>query len=299
MPQVSYYCRCALAALVCCAPIGCRSINKKAPTQEAVATGRQLARQGISALETGRSEEAEALLRQAVEAVPSDPEAHRYLAEALWQRGAAAEAIRHIESAQLLAPTDPAVVVRAGEMRLATGDHARAMQCANRAIGLDPQLPDAWALRGRGWWLKKNPDQALADLQRALQFSPSAPDLLIDLANLYYQQGQPQRCLTTLHRLLDTHAAGEEPLEAVILEGKAYLTMGLPIPARERFALVKSRSTPGPDLYCLIAQAEFAAGRPQAAIAAAQEAVTLDASHVPSRELLAKLTAAAPATTLK
>ena len=299
MPGLSFCRRLTLIYFVCTCLPGCRSIEKKAPTQEAVATGRQLARQGISALDAGRCQEGETLLQQAVAAVPSDPEAHRYLAEALWQRGAASEAIQHIESAQVLSPSDPAVIVRAGEMLLATGDHARALQAGNRAIELDPKLSDAWALRGRVWWLKKQPDSALADLQRALKFSPSAPDLLIDVANIYYQQGQPQRCLTTVHRLLDIHAAGEEPLEAIVLEGKAYLAMGLPIPAGERFALVKSRSAPSPDLCCLIAQAECAAGRPEAAIVAAQEAVTLDASHRPSRELLAKLTSGAPAATIR
>jgi predicted Zn-dependent protease len=299
MPGFAFCCRLTLVYCVCSCLPGCRSIEKRAPTQEAVATGRQLARQGISELDAGRCQEGEALLRQAVAAVPSDPEAHRYLAEALWQQGNVSEALQHIESAQALSPSDPEVIVRTGEMRLATGDPARAMECASRAIELDSKRPDAWALRGRGWWLKKEPDLALADLQRALQFSPSAPDLLIDVANLYYQQGQPQRCLTTVHRLLDIHPAGEEPLEAIVLEGKAYLTMGLPIPASERFALVKSRSLPSPDLYCLIAQAESAAGRSQAAIAAAQEAVTLDASHRPSRELLAKLTSGAPAATIR
>ena len=294
-----FHSRCAVLAVACLGIVGCRSTGQRAPTQEAVASGRQLARQGISALETGRWAEGEVLLRQAVTAVPSDPEAHRYLAEAVWQRGASSEAIGHIESARSLAPLDAGLAVRAGEMLLAIGDHERAMERANRAIALDSKLPEAWALRGRGWWLKKQPDQALADLQRALQFSPSAPDLLIDLANLYYQQGQPQRCLTTVHRLLDAHPPGDEPLEAVVLEGKAYLTMGLAIPASERFALVKSRGSPSADLCCLIAQAEYAAGRPEAAIAAVQEAVALDANHAPSRELLGKLTAVSSGTTLR
>lgn len=289
----------SVAACACFGSLGCRTLDRHAPKPEAVAAGRQLAQQGISALDAGNWKEGEVLLRQAVSAVPSDPEAHRYLAEALWQQGETSEAIQHSESAKALAPSDPAMIVRAGEMRLATGDHTRAMENANRAIELDPKLPEAWALRGRCWWLQKQPDRALADLQRALQFSPSAPDLLIDLANLYYQKGEPQRCLTTVHRLLDIHPVGEEPLEAVVLEGKAYLAMGLPVPASERFSLVKGRTAPSPDLCCLIAQAELAAGRPDAAMAAAQEAVSLDASHLPSRELLAKLTAGSPPTTFR
>jgi tetratricopeptide (TPR) repeat protein len=294
MPLARRFYYWAVTASACFALLGCRSLDRHAPKPEAVAAGRQLAQQGISALDTGRWKEGEALLRQAVSAVPSDADAHRYLAEALWQQGSTGEAIQHIESAKALSPSDPAIIVRTGEMRLATGDHARAMENANRAIELDPTLPEAWALRGRGWWLQKQPDRALADLQRALQFSPSAPDLLIDLANLYYQKGEPQRSLTTVHRLLDIHPAGEEPLEAVILEGKAYLAMGLPIPAGERFSLVKSRSAPSADLCCLIARAELAAGHPEAAVAAVQEAVSLDASHLPSRELLAKLTTGSP-----
>lgn len=282
--------RCAAIAACCFWVAGCRSLGKQSPSQEALATGRQLSQQGIAALETGRIQEGEKLLRQATEAVPSDPESHRYLAEALWQQGSSPAAIRHVEMAHALAPTDPAIAVRAGEMLLAVGNKPRAMERAEKAISIDPKLPEAWALRGRISWQMRELDNALADLQRALQFSPSSPDLLIDVANLYYQRGEPQRCLTTVHRLMDTHPLGEEPIEAIVLEGKAYLTMGLPIPASERFALAKSRAAPDPDLCCLLAQAEFAAGRSEAALVAVREAVSLDAAHVQSRELLARLT---------
>ena len=288
-----------LAVTLCLMAVGCRSMGKQQPTQAAIADGRQFSRQGLAALETGQYLEAETLLQQAVDAVPSDPDSRRYLAEAFWQRGATTKAIRQIESAHALSPTDPAIAVRAGQMMLAVGDSDRALVRAERAIRIDPQLPEAWALRGRAYWQKKDADQALADLQRALQYSPAAPDLLIDLANLYYQRGQSQRCLTTLHRLLDAHPTGEEPLEAVVLEGKAYLAMGLPIQASEKFTQVKSRSESSPDLCCLLAQAELAAGRSDAALAAAREAVALDGGHMASREILAKLAAESSGTILR
>lgn len=274
-------------------------MGSRQPTQAAIADGRQFSREGMAALETGRYLEAETLLQQAVNAVPNDADSRRYLAEALWHRRATAEAIRQIETAHSLAPDDPAIAVRAGQMQLGVGNSERALVRADRAIRLDPKLADAWALRGRARWHEKDLDQALADLQRALQYSPGAPDLLFDLANLYYQRGESQRCLTTLHRLLDAHPAGEEPLEALVLEGRAYLSLGLPVPASESFELVKTRSLPTADLCCLLAEAELAAGRPEAALAAAQEAVALDASHAASREIVAKLSASSHGSILR
>jgi tetratricopeptide (TPR) repeat protein len=291
--------RYAFAAALCLLAMGCRSMSHRQPTQAAIADGREFSREGIAALETGRYLEAETLLQQAVNAVPNDPDSRRYLAEALWQRQSAAEAIRQIEVAHSLSPDDPAIAVRAGQMQLDVGQSDRALVRAERAIRLDPQLADAWALRGRARWQAKDSDQALADMQRALQYSPGASDLLIDMAKLYYERGESQRCLTTLHRILDAHPPGEEPLEAVVLEGRAYLRMGLPFQASESFASAKSRSAPTADLCCLLAEAEIAAGRPEAALAAAQEAVSLDASHVASREIMAKLAAVSGETVLR
>lgn len=273
---------------------GCATLSRRGPDAEALATCRELSCQGVAAIESGEWEEAESLLTQAVEAVPTDVVSRRHLAEVLWQRGAMSEALVQMEAAARLDPTDAPLLVRNGEMLLATGSASEAMERVNRAIGLDPRLASAWALRGRVHWQLGNMDQALADLQRALKYAPGAPDVLLDLAALHRQRGKHQRCLTTLHHLFDTYSPGEEPQFALFLEGLTLADLDRWQDAAESFAAASQRGPANAEILYHLARAELNAGRPREATASAQQALQVDASHQPSRELLAQLARSAP-----
>ena len=271
---------------------GCASFGRRGTVPEAVAACRELSRQGAAAIEGGQWERAESLLRQAVEASPNDSEPHRYLAEALWHRGAADEALAQIEEAVKLDPSDASLIVRAGEMSQAVGETGRALACAEQAIRLDPKLASAWGLRGRVFWQLDQRDRALADLQRALQFAPDSPELLQDVAMLYRQRGQPARALATLHHLLDTFPPGEEPQLSLLLEGQTLADLGRPNQAAATLAEAVRRGPPNAELLYHLAQAQTAAGDNRAATATAERAVAVDASHEASRQLLNRLVAA-------
>ena len=62
-------------------------------------------------MQTGQWQQAEDLLRQGLEASPDDAEVRRQLAEALWHRGAANEAMSHIAAAVRLKPEDASFAV--------------------------------------------------------------------------------------------------------------------------------------------------------------------------------------------
>ncbi len=240
-------------------------------------------------MEMGQWAQAESLLQRAVEASPKDSEPHRYLAETLWHRGAADEALTQIDEAVKLDPSDASLIVRAGEMLQAVGSTSKALSHAEQAIRLDPKLASAWALRGRIFWQLDQRDRALADLQRALQFAPDRPDLLQDVAVLYRQRGQPARALATLHHLLDTYPPGEEPQLSLLLEGQALSDLGRPAQAAESLAAAVRRGPPNAELLYRLAQAQSAAGEYPAATGTAQQALALDASHEASRQLLVQL----------
>ena len=76
---------------------------------------------GMSALERGEWNRAESLLSQAIKSYPDDPNAQRYYAEVLWQRGLQEDALRHAEDAQRLAGDDAGIAARLGEMQLTMG----------------------------------------------------------------------------------------------------------------------------------------------------------------------------------
>lgn len=270
---------------------GCATFGKRGPAAEKLAAGHELLRLGVAAMEMGQWRESETLLQRSLEAAPDDAETRRYMAEALWHRGAQESALAQVAAAIQLSPNDAKLAVRAGEMSLAAGAREAAIAHADQAIRLDPQLGEAWALRGRIFWQLNQPDRALADLQRALEFAPASADVLLDVAVMYRERGQPERCLTTLHQLHDTYAPGEVPQTALLLEGLALLDISRPQQAADVLLAAIGRGVPNAELLYYLAQAQSAAGRYAEATAAANEALKIDASHQASRQLLAQLAA--------
>jgi tetratricopeptide (TPR) repeat protein len=277
------------AAALLFAPSGCAMPGKKKLVPESLATCRQLSREGISAMEIGQWNRAQELLSDAVAASPSDIDARRNLAEALWQQGLYRDAVVHLEAAVRLDPRQAPTVVRAGEMLLAVGASERAMERAEQAIRLDANLAGAWALRGRLFRQQGQLDHALADMQYSLRYAPQDTDALLEVAQIQYALGKPQRSLSTLHCLLDSYPPGQEPQQALWLEGLAYGAMGRHQDAVESLHAASLHGQPHPDLLYQLAQAEQSAGQRQSATNTLRMVLSLDDSHEASRVMLAEL----------
>jgi tetratricopeptide (TPR) repeat protein len=268
---------------------GCATFGGRDPMTADAAAGRELCQEGVAAMERGHWQQAEVLLQQALHASPDDPETRRYLAEALWHRGAVDDAMSHMAVAVGLDASDAELAVRAGEMSLALGATDQALAYAADAIQLDPKQAKAWALRGRAFRRVNQTDRAMADLQRALELSPNDAGVLLDIAVLYRERGQPARALGTLHHLLDIYPPGEEPQTALVLEGIVLLDLQRPHQAAESLLAATRRGPPNADLLYRLAHAQWSAGRHREASMAAKEALAIDGSHQPSRDLLAQL----------
>jgi tetratricopeptide (TPR) repeat protein len=234
---------------------GCVSWRALQPVPPSVAAGRRLSRQGVAAMEVNRWDEAEQYFASAVDKAPEDPEARRYLAEALWRRGATSEALDHIAVAASLDADDASTAVRAGEMLLEAGEAQRAIEQADQAVRLDNTLASAWTLRGRAYLAKGDDDRALADMQRALLLAPNSADVLYETAKLYHSRGQHQRCLATLHRLQDTSSSAGGPPEVLELEGRTYLALGRPRLAADCLAKASQQGGTSTELATLQAEA--------------------------------------------
>ncbi len=271
------------AAAIC----GCASLRHKTAAPDAVAACRQLSREGVAAMERGDGPRAQSLLEEAVSASPSDVDARRQLAEVLWQAGSRQEAVVHMEAAVRLDPRHAPTLVRSGEMLLALGSADKALVRAERAMALDPTLPSAWALRGQVYRGRGEDEQALADFHQALRYNPHAPDALLEVAELQYQLGRPQRALATVQYLLDGYGPGEEPRRALWLQGLAYGAVDRRQDAVTSLYAASVRGPAEPELLYQLAQAQNAAGDPAAAAATARQAA--DAGHEGGRLLLAQL----------
>jgi tetratricopeptide (TPR) repeat protein len=211
------------------------------------------------------------------------------MAEAVWSRGAAQEALSHMGEAVRLEPTNAGLAVRAGEMALASGMRDVALNQSERAIRLDPKLASAWALRGRCFQQMNQPDRALADLERAVEIAPNSADALLEIASLYRQRGQSARCLAAIYHLLETYAPGEEPQGVLVMQGLTLMDLGRPQQASDAFLMAIQRGPASADVCFYLAQSYAANGRVAEATSAAQQAVAINASHEPSRQLLAQL----------
>lgn len=264
-------------------------MGSKKIVPESLATCRELSQNGVAAMELGEWDKARAVLDEAVATSPTDAEARRHLAEALWKSYSPREAVVHMEAAVKLDPRHAPTVVRAGEMLLEVGAVDLAHQRSEEAIALDSTLAGGWALRGRVERQRGNAVRALADMQQALRFAPHQTDVLLQIAEVQYELGRPQRCLTMLHRLLDIYPPGEEPQQALWLEGLAYGSMERHEDSVASLTAASLRSQPPSDLLYQLARAEQAAGQTAAAANTARRVLALDGEHQQSKVLLAQL----------
>lgn len=278
-----------LIALTLLSASGCRTMRRHKLVPESLATCRELSHDGVTAMELGQWDRARAVLDEAVTTSPTDADARRHLAEALWQTYSRTEAAAHMEAAVKIDPRHAPTVVRAGEMLLEIDDVDRAELRAEQAIALDSTLAGGWALRGRVARKRGNSKRALADLQQALRYSPHQTDVLLQVAEVQYELGRPQRCLSTLHRLLDIYPPGQEPQQALWLEGLSYGAMDRHQDAVQSLAAASQRGAPPADLLYQLANAEQSAGQTAAAANTARRVLALDAQHAPSKTLLAQL----------
>ena len=194
-----------------------------------------------------------------------------------------------MEAAVRLDPRHAPTVVRAGEMHLGVGAIDLAEERAEQAITLDSTLAGAWALRGRVERQRGNSARALADLQQALRFASHQTEVLLEVAEVQYELDRPQRCLTTLHHLLDVYPPGDEPQQALWLEGLAYGSMHRHQDAVESLTAASLRAKPPVDLLYQLASAEQSAGQTSAAANSARRALAVNGNHQPSKLLLAQL----------
>ena len=78
---------------VCLSSSGCAMLRRRGPSADEIAAARELSRQGVAAMESGKWQQAENLLKKSLDTSPDDAATRRSLAEALWHRGAEQEAI--------------------------------------------------------------------------------------------------------------------------------------------------------------------------------------------------------------
>jgi tetratricopeptide (TPR) repeat protein len=278
---------------------GCQWVGLRDPVPDALKVSRNLSSEGNELMEQKQPELAEAKLAEAVKTCPTDCDARRYYAEALWLRNARSEAVAQLEEACRLSP-DSDLRVRLAEMYLEMGRVDKAEQNVDQVLSRNFKLEAAWRVRGRvfrcvGDRLQAagNRDQAqaayyqaLADLHRAAGYDDKDRQVIGETAAVYRSLGQPQRALESMQGLLDTYSSGDEPQLVLYQAGLDYMTLGRYDDAIASLNTALSRGRPTPELLCSLGEAHYRNGRSDKAAAALQHALAIDPQHVPSQKLL-------------
>jgi tetratricopeptide (TPR) repeat protein len=282
---------------------GCHWVGLRDPVPASLTASRTLSKQGNELLEQKQPEKAEAKLAEAVKTCPTDCDARRYYAEALWLHNARPEAVAQLEEACRLSP-DSDFRVRLAEMYLEMGNLEKAGQNADQALGQNVKLAAAWRVRGQvlrcmgdRLLAAGNRDQArlyyslaLTDLHRAAGYDPSDRQVIDETAAVYRCLGQPQRALESMQSLLDTYPSGEDPPQQVLYwTGLDYMALLRYDDAVTSLTKAVSRDRPTPDILYSLGEAQYRSGRGIDAIAALQHALAIDPRHAPSRQLLAEI----------
>ena len=240
-------------------------------------------------MQRGDWQRAESLFAGAVVSCPTDERARGHYAETLWHRGASDDALVQMQEAVRLSAGDPVLLVRLGEMYLAQGDLQNAWRLAESAIGVQPKLATAWALRADVERRRNNFVDALASYHRALGYQPNYSRVQLAVAWLYHEQGRPQRALATLENLSDQFAPGQEPEEVLYLRGLAFSALGRYEDAADSLIAASRRGQPTAEMLCHLAAAELLAGRPVGAELAVQEALRIQPRHQMSQQLRVRI----------
>jgi tetratricopeptide (TPR) repeat protein len=256
----------ALCAALLATVGGCRCFDydREGAVSRELAQCRHYAHLSIAALERGDAEQAQRLSAQAVEALPTDAQARRCYADALWRRGNAAAAIEQMEAARKLAPDEPALLVQLGEMHLAMDQWEAARTLAAEALDADPSSARGWLLRGDTFRAAGRFDEALADYTRAAGLEAENPQTLRRLAVVSLARGEPQRALAYARSLIDSYSPAEPPAGTFDLAGEILADLGRWNDAREMYAQAAAAQATPERLYRL-AESELLSGEPAAA----------------------------------
>jgi predicted O-linked N-acetylglucosamine transferase (SPINDLY family) len=127
---------------------------------------------GVSALDSGKIDDAEAALTRAVDVDPRSAEASANLGLALFHLKRYEEARQRQERAVALKPNFAAAFTSLGNTLMRMGLFEQAVAAHDRAIGIKPDYADAYCNRGMAQLLSGRAQDANGSFDRALTFNP-------------------------------------------------------------------------------------------------------------------------------
>ncbi len=268
--------------------LGCSAAHRGSLTPS-LFKSRQWTQRGLLATEAGNWTEAEKLLEKAVDACPDDREARLHYAQSLRKNGHPARALSEMEKLLCGTVEDGPLHIEMAEIYFELGNLDSAARHAEQGLKLDSSSGFAWAISARLATATGKHEKALAAYQRAIGLDPGCRTWLLEIAELYRQQGRPQEAISSLHSLADTYSLGEVPQQIHYLEGLAYQALKRNEEAIESYQTALRVGPPTVELCCRLAELQIGTGHYDAAHQALQQALAINPRHKPTQALLNQL----------
>lgn len=177
----------------------------------------------IELLRSGAAEAALQAAREAAEANPDDPQAHRLLSAALRLARRPAEALESIDRAIALEPEDSGLHLERGLVLLGTGDAAKAGKAFSTSVGLDPNLVAGYVVQGQLALAGGDLEGARSLANTASRADPDHPHVAALRGTIALRAGDPEHALKIL-----APASARHPDDRVLRHaaGFAYMANG-------------------------------------------------------------------------
>lgn len=238
---------------------------------------------GLLLHEAGDSDRGMALMERSVAAAPDNPECHHDLASAYLDAGRPDRAIKALQQAVRFNPGFAAALASLGELYMRLGRPAEAAPCFEKLIGLHPEDATAQCNLAIACANLKDFDKALRHFQKAIELQPGYAAAYKHLGWTCQRLGLRDRALKYGRRAVELepgYADAHRLLGVITLEQGNFTT------AVMHFRDAASLDSSNPDIHLNLGRALTRLGHAGAAIASFRQALALDPKRVAAHEEL-------------
>ena len=152
--------------------------------------------------------------KKAIQRGPATADLYYQYGHALWAGKKNDDALAAYQQALRLNPYDYRASWEAGRIVL-TQDPTEAVRLVSQALKLEPDLPEAWKIRGQALVALHRPQDAIRDLKKSISLDPQDSSTHFQLARAYRQAGLLNEAVqedSTFQKMQDQpQAAGNNP----------------------------------------------------------------------------------------
>ena len=240
--------------------------------------------------------EAKAELQQALAIDSNLLWARFYLAKIYIDLGRLENAKRELERANELKPAVPHVLALLGETSRQLGDARRAVALAQQALAADREFSPAHYYAGLAYRDLGEDDNAVRELEAAVQSKYVAPEMLVDLASVYLRRRELKRAGELLERAAaldparpETHLRTAELMRLTGKFDRGLEELKLAAPSRGRLLSTPYSQRLEADVLYETGRVHEDRGDGKAAREAYQRALSVLPDHPGARERLSRL----------